>query len=856
MASQVGDSIKYTFVPRAGVTITDVMTSGTLSDGAKGSKIVDLGDLEEEEQRSITVKIKLDRGCLTAKPLEVHGECVDSSTGLPSTDDTIIPPLDMVRVPPQCNADDDVVGETLRHGAFKKRYERAIEAKRRRDNFNTAMQLKGLLEDIKQTKLKKKADWLIKGEEDTKGLLGRLKQATNTDQDLLFLDDMYSVYDAVVKQRTGSTNENLESVKFVTTTAKATMVREAKGQVLKIKPVSLFTLSIRESVSETKSEGDDNFIDVVYSLKASSMKGDRPPLSLTVVVDTSQSMSTDAMKIVVATLKRLVDWIGSKKDVDVLLGVITFGGKVRELLPLSKFSAIDVPAVKASFDAIRAGGIAKIKRALVIGVNQQAPLASCTGSQAVFLLSNSASLFSTDTIVQTLQAQLASLNSPVSVYTFALKAADAVQMERIAAAGKGQHYTLPSPKDIPYSFGDAIGGLLGISAKHVMVTFTPADNDVEIVSVFPGGESQGQGAFNASALNVFEQEKIHFLASVRFPVSSNPVSILRISASYTNASTCRIADSPVVLINTDEKSPESIDQRRLDRNVAVILKEAADICMTTPDLENVKSMNQEAYDIAERTVIKSDRYRWGLLVDISEITFSMNRVMAGTKSRSSACSQLDALIDLLESERSKGISDDTFFIAAYHDSKIRKNSRTEMAKGVVPTIACQEWISAARKLQVQMNAWNGHNAATDLYRSYIQSAKYRRGASVEDEITRVFLPSSVMEGHDAAVEAVTRSLTRIDNAIGRDDISTAFNEASAALRRFQISPRDDEHVANTLAYRLIERSKKLVKSVEARCNEDFGSGSNTPLAKQLDFMVAESVNGKEAKPCKETQGSS
>ena len=142
--------------------------------------------------------------------------------------------------------------------------------------------------------------------------------------------------------------------------------------MLKIKPVSLFTLSIREAVSETKSEGDDNFIDVMYSLKASSMKGDRPPLSLTVVLDTSQSMSADATKIVVATLKHLVDWIGSKKDADVHLGVITFGGTVRELLPLSKFSAIDIPAVKASFDTIQASGTTRIEDALSMGIDQQA----------------------------------------------------------------------------------------------------------------------------------------------------------------------------------------------------------------------------------------------------------------------------------------------------------------------------------------------------------------------------------------------------------------------------------------------------------------------------------------------------
>ena len=90
-------------------------------------------------------------------------------------------------------------------------------------------------------------------------------------------------------------------------------------------------------------------------------------------------------------------------------------------------------------------------------------------------------------------------------------------MGKIVAMGKGKHHMLRSAGDIPYSVGDAIGGMLGVSVKHVKLAFTPTDKDVTIFSVFPREEPQRQGTMDASALNVSEQEKIESLVSVCFP---------------------------------------------------------------------------------------------------------------------------------------------------------------------------------------------------------------------------------------------------------------------------------------------------------------------------------------------------
>ena len=854
LLSQVGYDIHYTIEAEEGVTITEVnSTHNIVTDIGSGKKQIDFGDMQKGETRTAVITVSLDNGCLTDKPLMVEGGCTASGTGFTHTDSTIIPFLkaDKEDLQHGCRPNDDVLAEILRHQSFSSFLIEVIDLNEKGKNAEAAGRLDDLLQAVEEIGMAEEAEWITKAKKDIKNMQRLLRTPSNAYQDAEIARTLTELYDAIVRMRTGSTNENLQSVQHLLTDSKKELIAEAKMHLAHITPSSPFTLSVSEAVSQTTTDGGFHHVDVMYTLKAPSAEENRPLLSFTVVVDTSESMSGDAAKILVGTLKRLVDWIDSKDDVNVRLGVIILEDRVVELLPLSKFTTIDdMSTVKALFDTIQFNGTGKIEEALIEGVKQQQLIASCTGTHAVFLLSNSISS-STDSIVETLQTQLGE-PALVSVYTFALEEADAVQMGEIAAAGNGQKYILKSPNDIPYSFGDAIGGLLGLSAKHIKVAFTPADSDVKIDSVFPRGKDQGQGSFTASAQNVFEQEKIEFLVSVSFPESSSPDSMLSISASYDNPSTCGFANSTVDLIHSDEKSPQGIPKRRLERDVALKLKGAADICMTTPDLENVKSINDEAYAIAREAVISSSDFKVNLLFDISGITSKLESAKNGTINRGSACAQLEALIDLLESERSKGISDDSIFLLVdLYDTDVRNKSRKEMAEGVIisPT-TCQERTSAASELQVQIRrAWNGHTDATGPCLSYTQSAEYNDGTSIRDEISNIF-QTNALEEHDAVAEAAMESLSRIDDAIGRYDFSTALSEASTALQHVQEFPCNDDHDADTFAWHLIERSKKLVESVQARCSEGHGS-----VAEQLDFMVDEAVKDKEVKPWMETEGS-
>ena len=118
----------------------------------------------------------------------------------------------------------------------------------------------------------------------------------------------------------------------------------------------------------------------------------------------------------------------------------------------------------------------------------------------------------------------------LSPCTFALEEADGVQMGKITATGKGQHYILPSPEDIPYSFGDAIGRLLCVSAKCIKVAFTPL---IRSASSREANLKDKAPSFNASAWNVSEKEKIKFLVSLRFTISSSPASIKYMNGDFT-----------------------------------------------------------------------------------------------------------------------------------------------------------------------------------------------------------------------------------------------------------------------------------------------------------------------------------
>ena len=842
--------VKFTITPEPGVIIKSALPDELVSEAGDSTiVVVDLKDLQKEERRSAVLKIHLDNGCVLPEPLKVQGECKDTGLRCAIQENVDVDLLELDKdAPPGCSANNQVIAETLRYEVYEQRLDEAIKAAEAKDYLGAADLLDRLLFDVEDAQMDNEEEWMVKAKKDINQLIDDLRGMTNQlNPDVLMLDDMYAVRDSIVKQRTGSTNENFESVGYVTTTAKTAMITSAKRQVAHIIPASPFTFSVSEAVSQKTTDGGLHYVDVMYTLEAQSIKEDRPPLSLTVAVDTSQSMSADAIKILVDTLKRLVEWITSKKEANVRLGVITFGDTVKELLALSKLSAIDISEVEKSFDAIQASGTAKIEEALTKSINQQRLKASCTGYKAVFLLSNSASSSSSDSIVKTLQAQL-DASDPVYVYTFALKDSDTVQMGEIAAAGNGQKYILQSPNDIPYSFGDAIGGLIGVSAKSIKVQFTPTDKDVKIASVFPGGEPQGQqGPFNASTLNVFEEEEIKFLVSVCFPESSSPASLLSISTSYTNVSTCGIANSEVASIGAGEKSPTTIDRRRSERDVASKLKEAADVCMNATDLEVIKNISNKALYIADKAT-ETD-YRISLVSDVADIIFALPDVKDGTKSRSDVCAQLNALIDLLESERSKGTGKNNFYISKFYDSEIRKKSREEMAEGVVSTTACKEWTSAASQLQAQIRAWNGDTDATSPYCLYTKSTEHCGVTSMHDKIGSIF-QSDVTEEQDSVAAALMQTFTRIKDAIGRDDFLMAMNEASAALQRLKEFPCNREHVTDAFAWHLIVRSKDLVESVQARCSEGHGS-----VAQQLDFMVDEAVKDKEVKPWMETEGS-
>ena len=848
LLSQVADSIKYTFTPANGVQLKNVKSSGTIRPIVNGFE-VDLGDMQQGEHRTAIIDFVTAKSCTPADPVAINGGNTNSATGQSVEDTPHNPTFDRDPNPPAQEPDVAVVAERLRRSVFDERFRQATDDLTRGNEAGAIRALESLVKDLEATGLVKKVVWIKRGLEDVKRVLGQLKSMSFANSNTFLIADLYSIWDAITKQRTGSTNQNLESVKYIMTAAKEELSTKAKREVLDIIPPARFTLTMTAAVSQMRKEKGDNVIDVLYSLEAPSTKGNRPPLSLTVVVDTSQSMNGEAMKMLIGTLKRLVDWLESKKDANVLLGVITFSDAVRELLPLTKLSGIDVPRVKASFDAIQAGGKAKIDAALTKGVNQQLSFARCSGSRVVFLLANSGSASSSDAIVKSLQSQIGSKKSLLSVYTFAMEHADVVQMEKIAVAGNGQRYIVVSPNDIPISFGDAIGGLLGISAKNIKIMFAPADPAVKIVSTFPQGVPQGHGAFNVSIPNIFESERREFVASVRFAESSDPALILSIAVSYVDADTCGVAESTVASIGPEARSPGSMEQRRMERDVAVKLKQASDVCMTTSNLEEVIGLVREANYVVATSA--TGAYRWALLVDLMRMRGKLRCARDGTEPRDAACARVKALTELFETERYKCMDSNSFLVAQYYDSDNRQKSRKAMAQRSISTTVCQKSNSAATELRSQIKAWTRDAGSVDFNRFYTQTTEHQSGTSIED-VTGDVTSSYVFEEHDTLAEEVAMSFMRIDDALVQGDIATALTEASIALRRVQESPRRDEDIVYTLANHILERCQKLLESVDGECN---ASDRNTPLAGQLGRVVDEEATEEETKLYGEMQDS-
>ena len=851
LLSQVADSIKYTVTPANGAQVKSVKAGGTIRPVGNGFE-VDLGDMQQGELRTAIINFVTAKSCTAAEPVAINGENTNSGTGQGTEDKPDSPTFDRNPKPPPQEPEVVVVAERLRRSVFDERFSQATNALTQGNEAGAIQALESLVKDLEATGMQKKVVWIKRGLEDVKIVLGQLKSTSSTNALTFLIADLYSIWDAITKQRTGSTNQNLQSVKYITTTAKEELSTKAKREVLDIIPPAPFTLSINSAVSQTRKEKGDNIIDVLYALEALPSKKKRPPLSLTVVVDTSQSMNGDAMKKLITTLKRLVDWLDAKEDANVLLGVITYSDAVHELLPLTKLSGIDVPKVKASFEAIQAGGQAKIDAALTKGVNQQLSFARCSGSRVVFLLSSSGSASSSDAIVRSLQSQIGSKKSLLSVYTFAMGNADVKQMEKIAVAGNGQRYILSSPDDIPTSFGDAIGGLLGISAKNIKIMFAPADPAVEIISTFPGGVSQGGGAFNVSEENIFESERREFMVTVRFPESSDPALILSIAVCYVDADTCGVAESTVASIGPGERSPKSMKQRRMERDVAVKLKQASDICMTTTNLEEAIGFVRDANYVVATSA--TGDYRWALIVDLMHLRGKLRCARDGTETRDSACAQVKALTELFETKRYKCMDSNHFLVSKYYDSDTRKKSRKAMTQRSISQTVCQKSNSAVAELRSQISNWMRDTSSANFDDLYVQTTEHQSRASMQD-VTDDVTSGNAFEEHDALTEEVAMSFMRLDDALAHGDITTALTEASIALRRLQESPRHDDDVVYAMADHLLERCQQLLESVDSACYAWYGSDRNTPLAGGLGRVVDKETTEEETKPYGETHDS-
>ncbi|GMH45737.1 hypothetical protein BSKO_13700 [Bryopsis sp. KO-2023] len=430
-------------------------------------------------------------------------------------------------------------------------------------------------------------------------------------------------------------------------------------------------------------------VSLVFTIEAPNAVSGPAPLSLTTVLDRSESMQGRKLDLLKKTNQFLVDTMAQnsgKHD----LGIVTYSNLLADLVGLQSVTSDTAPLINTLIENMNAAGQTFLSGGLARGLRQQKDRRS-DKVQSVYLFTDglpNVGKTDAEAILNEVRAIRSGSAAPISIYTFGFgEDVDSDLLWHIANEGNGVAYIISKEEDIPVAFGDAIGGLLSAVAQDVKIVFKPV-NGASIKEV----ESPGQisvlddGSVEVYLSDLFAQETRDILIKMDAPGTSQSgfQELLTVDTTYKDAVSRQVTGEDRVSVGIERtlepvvvQPAERVEVTKIYFLTSEVLEVAAD--KAEGDDENGA---KEKLDEAERRILDSplkDRPRLaGLLSDIRKIRGGIVDRLFNRPRRGGI---LRNLVSSLVNQRSASSNSDRLETST--DSDQRRKSREAAQQGVL-----------------------------------------------------------------------------------------------------------------------------------------------------------------------------
>jgi Ca-activated chloride channel family protein len=212
----------------------------------------------------------------------------------------------------------------------------------------------------------------------------------------------------------------------------------------------------------------------------------RPPLNVTLVVDTSGSMAGAAIEQARSACGKLVD---AMADGDAL-SIVTFGSEANVVVPAVRLDAKSRTAAKNALSSIEAEGTTDMAAGLRAGLAEAARFMSPDGNNRIVLVGDGVPNDAASTLAFVDQARGRSL--PITALGLGADF-DETLMSNVAQRSGGSFHFIDDASRVATVFETEISRLSRVAARHVSVQLTPGPG-VTIVEGFGlGATPSGRG---------------------------------------------------------------------------------------------------------------------------------------------------------------------------------------------------------------------------------------------------------------------------------------------------------------------------------------------------------------------------